>query len=245
MNLIFLHGLGGGHEAWDAQVEWFRQRGYECDAWDQPGYGGTPAPDPYTLEAVSQALRERIGAGKAVLVGHSMGGLVAQEAYARFPESIEGLVLAFTSAAFVTGSQFAQQFVQARLGPLEAGKTMAQLAEDVMPLQQGSVADPAGLAKAKRIMAGIPPATYRKAVHLLTTFDRRAELPRIAVPTLLVAGSEDRTAPPGIMKRMADRIPGAQYRALEGCGHLGPLDQPRAFNEVLEAFLASAFPTPR
>ena len=244
MKLVFLHGLGGGHEAWDAQVEWFRRKGWECDAWDQPGYGGTPAPDPYTLEAVSQALRARIGEGKAVLVGHSMGGLVAQEAYTRFPDKVGGLVLAFTSAAFVTGSQFAQQFVQARLGPLDAGKTMAELAEDVMPLQQGRVADPAGLEKAKRIMAAIPPATYRKAVHLLTTFDRRAELSRIAVKTLLVAGSEDRTVPPGIMKRMADRIPGAQYRLLEGCGHLGPMDQPQAFNEVLEAFL-SAFPTPR
>jgi pimeloyl-ACP methyl ester carboxylesterase len=86
-------------------------------------------------------------------------------------------------------------------------------------------------------MAGIAPETYRKAVSLLTTFDRRADLERIAVPTLLLAGSEDKTAPPSVMARMAEKIPGATFEVLEGCGHLGPMDQPEAFNGVLERFL--------
>jgi pimeloyl-ACP methyl ester carboxylesterase len=86
-------------------------------------------------------------------------------------------------------------------------------------------------------MAGVPPETYRKAVTLLTTFDRRALLPRIAVPTLLLAGAEDRTAPPSIMQRMAQTISGAEYVVLDGCGHLGPMDQPDEFNQALAAFL--------
>ena len=86
-------------------------------------------------------------------------------------------------------------------------------------------------------MAKIPPETYRKAVHLLTTFDRRADLPKIAVPTLLVAGSDDRTAPPAIMASMQKKIPGSELVVLEGCGHLGPMDQPDPFNATLERFL--------
>ncbi len=86
-------------------------------------------------------------------------------------------------------------------------------------------------------MAHIPAATYRKAVQLLTTFDRRADLARIAVPTLLIAGSDDRTAPPSIMASMQRRIPGSALVVLEGCGHLGPMDQPGAFNPALERFL--------
>jgi pimeloyl-ACP methyl ester carboxylesterase len=106
-----------------------------------------------------------------------------------------------------------------------------------MPTHRGSKSDPAGAEHAAKIMAKIPPETYRKAVHLLTTFDRRADLPKIAVPTLLVAGSDDKTAPPMIMASMQRKIPGSELVLLEGCGHLGPMDQPAEFNAALEGFL--------
>ncbi len=237
MTLFFLHGVGGGHAAWDDQVAYFGTRGHRCIAWDQPGYGGTPAPEQYSLETVTDALRKQIGDEAVVLVGHSMGGLIAQETYARFPQLVRAMVLCFTSAAFVGGSKFADQFIAARIGPLDEGKTMAEIAAAVMPAMRGSRSDPKGQAMAERIMAAIPPDTYRKAIQLLTTFDRRADLARIAVPTLLVAGSDDRTAPPSIMESMARKIPRSEYRLLEGCGHLGPMDQPDAFNAALDAFL--------
>src|SRR3970040_2415637 len=90
---------------------------------------------------------------------------------------------------------------------------------------------------AEQIMASVPPETYRKAVRLLTTFDRRKELADIKVPTLVIAVSDDTTAPAAMMERMAQKIPGAEYVLLEGCGHLGPMDQPDAFNAVLSSFL--------
>jgi len=235
--LFFLHGLGGGHAAWDAQIAHFRTRGLRCVAWDQPGYGGTPLVEPYSLENVADALRKQLGGTPAILVGHSMGGLIAQEAYARFPQLVQAMALCFTSAAFVGGSDFTAQFVSERIDPLEKGKTMAQIAAQLMPAMSGAKSDPAGQARAVRIMSALPPQTYRKAVQLLTTFDRRADLLNIAVPTLLVAGSEDRTAPPSLMKKMSEKIPQAEYVLLEGCGHLGPMDQPAEFNAVLEAFL--------
>ena len=234
--LVVLHGVGGGHAAWDRQVSRFRYLGYECLAWDQPGYGGTPLIEPYDLERVSEALR-KILPPKAFLVGHSMGGLIAQEAYARYPELVKGMCLCFTSPAFAGKGEFAQQFIAQRIGPLDEGKSMAEVAARLMPTMRGAKSDPSGLALAERIMASIPPQTYRKAVHLLTTFDRRANLPNISVPTLLVAGSDDRTAPPAVMEKMAQKIPGAEYVLLEGCGHLGPMDQPEEFNAVLEKFL--------
>jgi pimeloyl-ACP methyl ester carboxylesterase len=167
-----------------------------------------------------------------------MGGFVAQEMYARFPDRIAALVLAFTSPAFGGGgSQFARQFIAARIGPLDEGKTMAQVAKALMPSMRGTKSDPQGLAHAERVMSAIPPETYRKAVQMLTTFDRKDQLEKIAVPTLLVAGSDDRIAPPTVMESMARRIPHAEFVLLEGCGHLGPMDQPQAFNGALEIFL--------
>jgi len=239
--LLFLHGVGGGRAAWDRQIPYFSALGRQAHAWDQPGYGEAPLVDPYDLEQVSGALRrliESLGGEPAVLVGHSMGGFIAQEAHARFPQLIKALVLGFTSPSFGGGSrEFVDKFIAARIAPLDAGRSMAEIAAKLMPTMRGSKSLPEGLAHAERVMGAIPPATYRKAVQLLTTFDRRAQLPAIGVPTLLLAGSDDRVAPADVLERMAQKIPDAEFVLLEGCGHLGPMDQPDAFNEALRSFL--------
>jgi len=239
--LVFLHGVGGGRGAWDDQVAFFSARGYRSHAWNQPGYGDAPRVEPYDLEciaAAAQATIEREAGEPAVLIGHSMGGFVAQEVYARHPHWVRALVLCFTSAAFGgTGGEFARQFIAARIAPLDAGQRMAEIAAALMPSMRGTQSNPDGLARAEQLMARVPAETYRQAVRLLTTFDRRALLPDIRVPTLLIAGSDDKTAPASVMQRMATRIPGAEFVTLPGCGHLGPMDQPEAFNAVLLEFL--------
>ncbi len=234
--LLFLHGVGGGHHAWERQLPHFSALGYPSHAWDQPGYGHSASVEPYDLEHICASLArliESLGGEPVVLVGHSMGGLIAQEAYVRHPGLVKALALCFTSPAFAgSGSDFTKQFIAARLDPLDQGKTMAEIAAQLIPTM-GSNSK-----LAEQIMASVPPETYRKAVRLLTTFDRRKELADIKVPTLVIAGSDDKTAPPAMMERMAQKIPGAEYVLLEGCGHLGPMDQPDAFNAALSSFLA-------
>ena len=233
--LVFLHGVGGGHHAWEHQVPYFGGLGYPSHAWDQPGYGQSATVEPYDLEHIAASLArliESLGKEPVVLIGHSMGGMIAQETYSRYPQLVKALALCFTSPAFAGGdSEFTKQFIAARIGPLDQGKTMAEIAAQLIPTM-GSNSK-----LAVQIMSGVPPDTYRKAVRLLTTFDRRKELAAIKVPTLLVAGSDDKTAPPAVMEKMAGRIPGAEYVLLEHCGHLGPMDQPDAFNDALLYFL--------
>ena len=239
--LVFLHGIGGGHAAWERQLPFFESRGHQVLAWDAPGYGGAPPVAPYSFENVARSLESAIdalNAGPVVLVGHSMGGMIAQEGYAYFPQKIRALALTFTSAAFGgSSSDFAQSFIDARIKPLDLGRTMDEIAARLMPTMHGGASDPSGLMLAARIMAGVPPGTYRQAVAMLTTFDRRAQLERIQVPTLVMAGSDDMIAPAAVMERMAKKIPGADYVCLPGCGHLGPMDQPKVFNDTLLAFL--------
>ena len=239
--LVFLHGIGGGRAAWQKQLPFFEARGYATYAWEAPGYGSAPAVDPYTFANAARAFEsaiDRLAAGPVVAVGHSMGGMIAQEAYALFPQKLSALALAFTSSAFGgTTSDFAQQFIDARIKPLDLGRTMAEISARLMPTMHGAASDPGGLMLAAQVMATVPADTYRKAVAMLTTFDRRSELSQIKVPTLVLAGSDDMIAPPAMMERMAQKIPGAEYVCLPGCGHLGPMDQPEAFNGALLSFL--------
>jgi pimeloyl-ACP methyl ester carboxylesterase len=80
-------------------------------------------------------------------------------------------------------------------------------------------------------------ASYRAALHALVTFEQRAALPTITVPTLCLAAEHDRTAPPEVMQRMAERIPGGTYACIGGAGHLASVEQPQAFADAVTAFL--------
>jgi pimeloyl-ACP methyl ester carboxylesterase len=80
--------------------------------------------------------------------------------------------------------------------------------------------------------------TYRRALEALVGFDRRAALPQIHVPTLLLAGEHDRNAPPAVMKKMGAAIQGSTYLELAGIGHLANLEAPDDFDAALLNFLA-------
>ena len=115
---------------------------------------------------------------------------------------------------------------------------MAQLAELLVPQMIGPGSLPEGVALATHCMAGVHPPAYRRALEALVTFDRRAALPLIQVPTLLVAGEFDKNAPPAVMQKMAARIAGSRYAELPGIGHLQNLEAPDEFDALVLGFLA-------
>ena len=154
-----------------------------------------------------------------------------------------GLVIAASSPAFGNSNgDFQTQFVAQRLAPLDAGQTMADVAQALIPRMVAPGYQGPGLALAHRCMAAVPPATYRAALHALVQFEQRAALPTITVPVLCLAAEHDRTAPPNVMERMAQKIPGARYACLAGAGHLLHYEQPEAFNAELEKFLKDVKP---
>ena len=99
-------------------------------------------------------------------------------------------------------------------------------------------ADPRGVAIATACTANIPIESYRQAVGMILGFDRRADLARISVPTLAMAGEVDTVAPAPMMQKMAALIPGARFLTVAGAGHLINLEQPAAFNAALLEWLA-------
>ncbi len=240
--VLFLHGIGGNRDSFAADLPRLAQA-WRALAWDMPGYGASPPILPLTFEALAQAViavLDAESADKAVLVGHSLGGMIAQETAARFPRRVSGLVLFATSAAFGgKDDAFKTEFLAQRLAPLEAGKTMPDIAEDLTKALLGPSPPEAARRRAIASMGAIPEASYRAALECIVTFDRRADLARIACPALALAAEHDRLAPPKTMERMAARIPGAAYRSLAGTGHLANFEEPAAFAAVIDEFLAT------
>jgi len=240
--VVMLHGIGGGAESFAPQLDQLSDA-FDVVSWNMPGYGGSPLDGPMTFAGLAGALEamlDGLGAARADIVGHSIGGMVAQEFVHTRPQRVRSLVLSGTTSAFGSrDGSFQEQFVRERLAPLDAGRSMADLAEAAAPNLVGPAADPAAVPAIRAAMAAVPADTYRAAIRCLASFDRRDELPSIAVPALLIAGEADRNAPARTMESMSRKIAGSRYECLAGTGHLAPLEQPARFNALLRAFLQS------
>ena len=210
-------------------------------AWDMPGYGRSEPLPAFTFSALAKSLEQLLdsaGVERAVLLGHSLGGMIALEATARLSARLDGLLLACTTPAFGAPAGAAQQaFLDRRLGMLDRGGSMAELAAGLIPSMLGDEPDARLAASHQSIMAGIAPDSYRRAMHALASFDCRARLREITCPTLCVAGECDQVSVPLVMRRMAEQIPGAGFVVLKGAGHLAPFEQPSAFATELGRLL--------
>ena len=139
--VVFLHGLGGSRTSWEPQLAGL-SAGFRCVAWDMPGYGVSAPVEPLTFASIADSvarLLDAAGVERAHLVGESFGGMHALHTALRHPERVARLVLANTSPAFGIDGTDPGTWRAARLAPLDAGVTPADIAEDVLT----SVAGPA------------------------------------------------------------------------------------------------------
>jgi 3-oxoadipate enol-lactonase len=242
-SLVFLHGIGGAARAWRSQISAFGGS-HRAVAWDMPGYGGSAPLATVSVATLADALQDflaEIGANRPILVGHSIGGMIVQEWLVKYPAAASAVVLAQTSPAFgKADGDWQKSFVEARLGPLDRGETMASLAPRLVAELAGDGPDADGMALARDCMANVPGASYRASMMALLGFDRRHALKDITVPTLVLSGARDKNAPAPMMAKMASYIPHATYVELEGAGHLVNLERPEAFNSALKQFLTTA-----
>lgn len=232
-----MHGIGGHRQHWDAQLEFFSRR-FQAAAWDARGYGDSQDYEaPLEFSAfVSDVLRvlDFLKAQKAHLVGLSMGGRIAREVALRYPERLESLTLANTGPGFdALSPEAVRRFVEERKN---------RTAESMKGLL-GSKADPRAHEALVRGFQALRKPSYLKTLEASVAQDRAAPIEDIAVPTLVVTGSEDKVYPPAIAHEMARRIPRAKLVEFEGCGHLSNLEQPERFNAAVLAFLESGFPS--
>lgn len=237
--VICLHGIGGDWSSFAPQIGALPGR---VISWSMPGYGGS-APIDLTFENLSRSLSDfmtALGLDKAHLVGQSIGGMVAMEHAARRPDQVLSLSLIGTTPSFGgRDDSFKEAFLKARLAPLEAGQSMAEMAEGSASNLVGPIADAACIAAVEAPMAQVPEATWRAILPCLTTFNRRADLAAMIMPACLIAGTHDQNAPARTMEKMTEKMPNAAYHLIAGAGHMINQEAPDQVNQILSAFVRS------
>jgi 3-oxoadipate enol-lactonase len=249
MRLVFLHGIGGLARGFDAHVAYFTQCGFHAMALNQPGYGDEPIVSPYTFGSVARVLYKRLNESQkipneaTVLIGHSMGGMLAQtfanlNASFEQPLNLVALVLAHTSPAFGNSNgQFQQQFISARTAPLDLGKSMHDVAQNLVPTMVGPTCSDAIRARCVALMSDVPAATYRAALGALVQFDARPFLHELTLPVLCLAAEHDKTAPAAMLEKLAAKLSLGEFDMLADVGHLAPMENPDLFCKSIEVFL--------
>lgn len=247
MPLVFLHGANGDAEQWRPQLDVFSEH-YRTIAWDMPGYGDSAPLKAMTFPALAEAvltLFDRLSIDRAHLVGHAIGGMIAQTFAGLYPDRLRSLTLVGTNLFFGQRARgnaapdWQQSFIEQQLGPLDRGATMAELAPKVVKGLVGDQSDANGLEQAILGMASLSESGYRTAMNCLTSFNQEHNLANIQTPTLLIAGEKDPVASPNTVRDLAGMIPNSRLETLPGCGHLINLEQSAAFNAALRRFLES------
>lgn len=228
--VVFIHGAGMDHTVWSAQARWFAHHGRGVLALDLPGHGRSAGPPLASIAAMAGcvlAAIDAIGGPEFVLVGHSMGALVALEAAARAGARVAGLALLGMTPAMPVHPDL---LAAAREGSHRAAPLMTQWALG-RPAQLGGNPAP-GLwltAATLRLLEEADAATLAADLAACAAYDgAEAAAPRVACPALLLSGGEDRMTPPGKALAFVGAFAKGRSRVLAGAGHMMMLEDPAA-----------------
>lgn len=220
--VVLLHGLSGSSRWWFRNLEAFAAR-FRVFVPDVIGFGRTrragPLPDIPGVAAVLAEWMEAVGAPRAHVVGHSMGGQLALHLAARFPGRVERLVLVDAAG------------IPRPLGP----RGLLRFAREVSPPRRWG--DPAFLPVILGDSLRAGPLTVLRALSHIVRDDVRPLLGEVEAPTLVVWGEGDHIVPLEHGRTMRERIPGSRLLVLKRAAHNPMVDRPEDFNAAVLSFL--------
>ena len=237
--LVLVHGLGGSTNTWYPQAQVLK-RDLRLVAYDLAGSGRTPVRDGISLaghvEDLLGVVRAAGGGGRVHLAGHSLGTIVCQHFAAVHPELVASLALV---GPFPQPPEAARAALRDRAAKARS-EGMRGIADAVVAAgtaDDTKVNQPAAIAFVRESLMAQPPEGYARNCEALAEASG-ADLSRIACPTLLVTGDQDRTAPPDVGRAMASAIRNAEFQTLTACGHWATVERAKQLNYALTLFYA-------
>ncbi|MFJ8297511.1 alpha/beta fold hydrolase [Streptomyces sp. NPDC094447] len=239
--LVIGPSLGTTWHMWDRQIPELT-RDWRVVRFDLPGHGGAPA-EPFSSVAELGdrllATLDTIGVQRFGYAGCSLGGAVGLDLALRAPHRVASLALVATSPRFGSADEFRQRGVIVRANGLEP---MARTAPERWFTALFAGAQPAIVDWAVQMVRTTDPACYIAACEALAVFDVREALDRIAVPALVLVGSEDQVTGPAEARTLVAGIPDARLAVVPGASHLAPVEQPAAVTDLLIEHFAGTAP---
>jgi non-heme chloroperoxidase len=254
--IVLIHGITLGVGVWARQFSSLRKH-HRVLAIDLRGHGPSiGGSGGYSFERLADDVLEVLAereVADAVVVGHSMGGMVLQLAAIRRVEALRrhavGLVLVATDAGPTIPGPVGRPMgmLTARVA-WRAARYAERHSKGVYPGSDlatwgsrvcfGARPRAVDVELVRSLSSAVPPRAMAELLTPLMEFDVRIDLPRIDLPTLVVVGSRDVLTPARRARFMASRIPGARLEVLPGCGHLVMLERPAELDALIEDFSA-------
>ena len=234
--LVLLHALGLDGTMFDPVLP-LLPAGLRVIRPDLRGHGASPAPegDYFMGDLVGDVARamDRLGARNAVVLGVSLGGIIAQGLAAERLTLVRGLVLSNTAVKIGTAQAWRDRMEAVR------SRGIAAVAEPTMARWFAPALRDGDAAQAVRArLTACPVAGYAGCCAAIADTDLYESTAALRLPTLAIAGDADGSTPPDMVREMAGLIPGAQVQLIRGAGHLPCIDHPQEFAAHVGDFLA-------
>lgn len=230
--LVFIHGAGDSARAWKEQTVYFSTRAYAIDL---PGHGTRPDNLPEQVSALDYAqavrhiIKDELHLEQPIIVGHSLGGLIALEMGLNYAPELGGLILIGTGARM-------------RVLPalLEAARTNPdQALQNLKNLSSADNSDPTLPTPLMREQAKPPTSILYRDLLACNTFDVMGRLQEIQdLPTLVICGEEERNAPVKYSQYLHAQIAGSTLQIIPAAGHYVQREKPAEVNRAIEEWLA-------
>ncbi len=227
--VVFIHGAGGSHQPWLYQVRTLSR----CTTYapDLPGHGRSEGPGRESIAAYGDwlvAFLDAVGLKQGVLVGHSMGGAIAQDVALRYPQWVAGLGLVATGARL----RVAPAILESIRRDFNAAVRL------ITDFAFGPEAPEEMKRLGRRQMAQTPPDVLYGDFVACDNFDALGRLGGIGAPAAVVCGTQDRLTPVKFSAYLHDHLPDARLHLVEGAGHMVMVERPQAVAQALEELVA-------
>ena len=237
--VVFVHGAQHDHSVWILQTRWLAHHGYAVLAVDLPGHGRSKGPPAVSVEAAAAWLLralEAVDVASAVIVGHSLGSLIALEAAGQAPERVRGIALIATAFPMTVSPAL-----------LEAARNDEQTAFDMinqwshaLRVHRPGTPGPgfSVFVQNLRLMQRQRPGVLSVDFEACNAYGAGLDRARaIQCPTLFVLGTRDAMAPPRAARSLVEAMANATVIEIPGCGHAIQTEAPEALRDVLANWL--------
>ncbi|QDL90477.1 3-oxoadipate enol-lactonase [Paroceanicella profunda] len=235
--VLFINSLGTDFRVWDRVLPLLPE-GTRVIRYDKRGHGLSECPAaPYfmgDLVAEAAGLLDHLGVGRVLVVGLSIGGQIAQGLAAERPDLVEAMVLSNTAAKIGTPDSWDTRIEEIHKGGIAA------LEEAILSRWFSRAfreSRPEELAGWRHMLCRTPEDGYVGCCYAIKDTDLVESTGRLTLPTLAIAGDEDGSTPPDLVRETAGLIPGARFHLVRGAGHLPCVEQPADVAAALTEFM--------